>query len=77
MCSLQIARCVYDAEMHEAEELVPNIDEHDVGNHLTVVHYIEDIYSFYRKSKVMSCVPTDYMSCQSDINKKMCTILID
>ena len=64
--------------MHEAEaEPVPNIDEHDTGNQLCVVEYIEDIYSFYRKTEVQSCVPTDYMSRQADINEKMRAILID
>lgn len=73
----EIARRVFDAEMQEAEEPVPNIDEHDVGNQLAVVDYIEDIYSFYRKTEVQSCVPADYMSRQSDINEKMRAILID
>lgn len=68
----------FDAEMHEAEaEPVPNIDEHDTGNQLCVVEYIEDIYSFYRKTEVQSCVPADYMSRQADINEKMRAILID
>jgi len=74
---LQIARRVYDAEMHEAEEPVPNIDEHDTGNQLAVVEYIEDIYGFYRKAEIQSCVPPDYMCRQSDINEKMRAILID
>lgn len=73
----EIARRVFDAEMQEAVEPVPNIDEHDVGNQLAVVDYIEDIYSFYRKTEVQSCVPADYMSRQSDINEKMRAILID
>lgn len=73
----EIARRVYDAEMHEAEEPVPNIDEHDTGNQLAVVEYVEDIYSFYRKSEIQSCVPADYMCRQSDINEKMRAILID
>jgi hypothetical protein len=63
--------------MHEAEEPVPNIDEHDTGNQLAVVEYIEDIYGFYRKTEIQSCVPADYMSRQSDINEKMRAILID
>jgi hypothetical protein len=49
---MQIARRVYDADMHEAEEPVPNIDEHDTGNQLAVVEYIEDIYGFYRKTEI-------------------------
>jgi hypothetical protein len=63
MCGSQIARRVYDAKMHKAEELVPNIDEHDVSNQLIVDYYIVDIYSFYQKSEVQSCVPTNYTSC--------------
>ncbi len=46
-----------DAEMQEAE--VPtevNIDQHDIGNQLAVVDYIEDIYTFYRKTEVCSIV---------------------
>jgi hypothetical protein len=75
---MQAACGVFDAEMHEAQpEPVPNIDEHDTGNQLCVVEYIEDIYSFYRKTEVQSCVPADYMSRQSDINEKMRAILVD
>jgi len=75
---MQAACGVFDAEMHEAQpEPVPNIDEHDTGNQLCVVEYIEDIYSFYRKTEVHSCVPADYMSRQSDINEKMRAILFD
>ncbi len=46
-----------DAEMQEAE--VPtevNIDQHDIANQLAVVDYIEDIYTFYRKTEVCSIV---------------------
>jgi hypothetical protein len=67
-----------DAEMQEAE--VPtevNIDQHDIGNQLAVVDYIEDIYTFYRKTEVQSCVPPNYMTQQADINEKMRAILID
>jgi hypothetical protein len=44
-----------DAEMQEAE--VPtevNIDQHDIGNQLAVVDYVEDIYTFYHKIEVSS-----------------------
>lgn len=69
----------YEVEMEEAEEQepLPNIDEDDIGNHLAVVDYVEDIYSFYKKSEIQSCVSPDYMNRQSDINEKMRAILID
>ncbi|CAM6044825.1 unnamed protein product [Sphagnum compactum] len=66
-----------DAEMQEAEVPVSNIDQHDIGNQLAVVDYVEDIYTFYRKTEVESCVPADYMTRQADINEKMRAILID
>ncbi len=43
-----------DAEMQEAEVPVSNIDQHDIGNQLAVVDYVEDIYTFYRKIEVSS-----------------------
>jgi cyclin B len=43
-----------DAEMQEAEVPVSNIDQHDIGNQLAVVDYVEDIYTFYRKTEVSS-----------------------
>ncbi|OAE31750.1 hypothetical protein AXG93_4874s1130 [Marchantia polymorpha subsp. ruderalis] len=67
----------HDTEMLEADEQVPNIDEADIGNQLAVVDYVEDIYSFYRKAEVQSCVAPDYMTRQADINDKMRAILID
>ncbi|KAL3678048.1 hypothetical protein R1sor_021004 [Riccia sorocarpa] len=67
----------HDTEMLEAEEQIVNIDEADVDNQLAVVDYVEDIYSFYRKAEVQSCVAPDYMSRQADINDKMRAILID
>ncbi|CAK9255858.1 unnamed protein product [Sphagnum jensenii] len=66
-----------DAEMQEAEMPVSNIDQHDIGNQLAVVDYVEDIYTFYHKIEVQSCVPADYMTRQADINEKMRAILID
>ncbi|KAH8975113.1 hypothetical protein BDL97_01G139500 [Sphagnum fallax] len=41
-----------DAEMQEAEMPVSNIDQHDIGNQLAVVDYVEDIYTFYHKIEV-------------------------
>ena len=31
---------------------MPNIDAEDVGNQLAVVDFVEDIYTFYRKTEV-------------------------
>lgn len=42
----------FDAEMAEAEDLLPNIDIGDLDNQLAVVEYVEDIYKFYRKIEV-------------------------
>ncbi|KAH9565063.1 hypothetical protein CY35_04G058300 [Sphagnum magellanicum] len=64
-----------DAETQEAA--VSDIDQHDIGNQLAVVDYIEDIYTFYRKTEVQSCVPADYMDRQAEIKEKMRAILID
>lgn len=44
-------------EMEEAEEPLPNIDEDDFDNQLAVVDYVEDIYSFYRKTEVSHTEP--------------------
>ncbi len=41
-----------DAETQEAA--VSDIDQHDIGNQLAVVDYVEDIYTFYRKTEVSS-----------------------
>jgi hypothetical protein len=54
------------------EEVAPDIDSCDAGNSLAVVEYVDEIYSFYRRSEVnlletpvkiflllQSCVPTD------------------
>eukprot|EP00250_Pteridium_aquilinum_P019459 c24441_g2_i1 orf=50-1633(-) len=67
----------FEVEMEEAEEPLPNIDAQDVGNQLAVVDYVEDIYSFYRKTEIQSSVPPEYMASQSDINEKMRGILVD
>ncbi|KAI5072585.1 hypothetical protein GOP47_0012691 [Adiantum capillus-veneris] len=60
-----------------AEDPVANIDADDVGNQLAVVDYIDDIYSFYRRTEKQSCVPPNYMSQQVHINEKMRAVLID
>ncbi|CAL9782682.1 unnamed protein product [Musa acuminata subsp. burmannicoides] len=58
-------------------ETIPDIDGCDLDNPLAVVEYVEDIYTFYRKTEVTSCVRPDYMPHQFDINEKMRAILID
>ena len=40
----------YEVEMEEAEEALPNIDEKDEENPMSVVEYVEDIYDFYRET---------------------------
>ncbi|GLJ41031.1 hypothetical protein SUGI_0849470 [Cryptomeria japonica] len=64
-------------EIDEAEDPATDIDEEDKGNPLAVVDYVNDIYSFYRETEVLSCVPSDYMAHQPAINEKMRAILVD
>ncbi|KAI5074470.1 hypothetical protein GOP47_0010431 [Adiantum capillus-veneris] len=59
------------------EEVLPSIDANDVNDQLAVVDYVEDIYSFYRRTEAQSCVPPDYMSRQTKINHNMRAILVD
>ncbi|KAL2988362.1 hypothetical protein AAZX31_11G082700 [Glycine max] len=59
------------------EETVLDIDTCDANNPLAVVDYIEDLYAHYRKLEGTSCVSSDYMAQQSDINERMRAILID
>ncbi|KAJ7530908.1 hypothetical protein O6H91_14G024400 [Diphasiastrum complanatum] len=66
-----------NTEKTKLENALPNIDEADVRNALAVTDYVEDIYSFYRKTEVESCASSSYMSNQADINDKMRAILID
>ncbi|XP_010266169.1 PREDICTED: G2/mitotic-specific cyclin-2-like [Nelumbo nucifera] len=65
----------------EMEDIVTepemDIDSGDKKNPLAVVEYIEDIYSYYRKTENCSCVSPNYMMQQFDINQKMRAILID
>ncbi|KAH7366297.1 hypothetical protein KP509_18G071600 [Ceratopteris richardii] len=65
------------AEEKEEVLKLPSIDAADVNDQLAVVDYIEDIYSFYRKTEAKSCVPPDYMSRQTTINHNMRAILVD
>ncbi|XP_074577002.1 G2/mitotic-specific cyclin-2-like [Curcuma longa] len=67
-----------DVEMEDRIlDSFPDIDSCDSTNPLAVVEYVEDIYTFYRKTEVTSCVSPDYMSQQFDINEKMRAILVD
>eukprot|EP00249_Psilotum_nudum_P012953 c24068_g3_i1 orf=444-1955(-) len=68
---------VIESNKVDTEEPIPSIDDAEIGNPLAVVDYVEDIYSFYRKSEMQSCVAPDYMSSQAEINDKMRAILID
>ncbi|CAM8974630.1 unnamed protein product [Rhodiola kirilowii] len=60
-----------------AEDRVINIDSPDKKNPLAVVEYIDDMYKYYKKVEITSCVSPNYMSQQSDINERMRGILID
>ncbi|KMZ76269.1 Cyclin-B2-2 [Zostera marina] len=60
----------------EMEDII-DIDSSDHNNPLALVDYVEDIYTFYRKTEESGCVSPDYMTNQSDINEKMRAILID
>ncbi|XP_062229864.1 cyclin-B2-2-like [Phragmites australis] len=66
-----------EIEMEDIEDAAPNIDSCDAGNSLAVVEYVDEIYSFYRRTEGSSCVAPNYMSSQTDINEKMRGILID
>jgi cyclin B len=66
-----------EMETEEAEDPVLNIDEGDAGNPLAAVDYIQDMSRFYRQTEVLSCVPPDYMSRQTDINHIMRDFVVD
>ncbi|EEC81339.1 hypothetical protein OsI_24522 [Oryza sativa Indica Group] len=66
-----------EIEMEDIEEAAPDIDSCDANNSLAVVEYVDEIYSFYRRSEGLSCVSPNYMLSQNDINEKMRGILID
>ncbi|KAF4373795.1 hypothetical protein F8388_007701 [Cannabis sativa] len=61
----------------EEEDPITDIDSCDRKNPLAVVDYVEDIYAFYRKMEGFSCVSSDYLGQQYDINERMRSILID
>ncbi|XP_020084579.1 cyclin-B2-1-like isoform X2 [Ananas comosus] len=67
-----------EVEMEDlVEEPIPDIDGFDSSNPLAAVDYVEEIYSFYKRTEVAGCAHLDYMSNQFDINEKMRAILID
>lgn len=41
-----------EIEMEDIEEAAPDIDSCDANNSLAVVEYVDEIYSFYRRSEV-------------------------
>ncbi|KAE8724738.1 Cyclin-B2-4 [Hibiscus syriacus] len=66
-----------DIEMEDMEESIVDIDCSDSNNPLAVVEYVDEIYAYYKKTEVSSCVSPNYMDRQFDINEKMRAILID
>ncbi|PHU05689.1 Cyclin-B2-4, partial [Capsicum chinense] len=74
----EIDRMDEEIVMEDAEDWsVVDIDSSDKKNELTVVEYIDDIYSYYKKAEIAGCVLPNYMEQQFDINKRMRGILID
>ncbi|CAI0382147.1 unnamed protein product [Linum tenue] len=65
------------SEEEEGQDSVVDIDACDKNNPLAVTEYINDLYTFYRKSEVTSAVSPRYMANQFDINERMRGILID
>ncbi|KAK8314939.1 hypothetical protein V6Z11_D01G204700 [Gossypium hirsutum] len=66
-----------DIEMEDMENSIIDIDCSDSKDPLAVVEYVDDIYAYYKKTEVSSCVSPNYMDRQFDINEKMRAILID
>ncbi|KAL3340715.1 hypothetical protein AABB24_029047 [Solanum stoloniferum] len=74
----EIDRMDEEIEMEDAEDWsIVDIDSPDKKNSLAVVEYINDIYAYYKKAEIVSCVPPNYMEQQFDINERMRGILID
>ncbi|WMV27826.1 hypothetical protein MTR67_021211 [Solanum verrucosum] len=74
----EIDRMDEEIEMEDAEDWsIVDIDSPDKKNSLAVVEYIDDIYAYYKKAEIVSCVPPNYMEQQFDINERMRGILID
>ncbi|CAL1383681.1 unnamed protein product [Linum trigynum] len=65
------------ASEEEGQDSIVDIDGCDENNPLAVTEYIDDLYTFYRKSEVTSAVSPNYMANQFDINERMRGILID
>ncbi|KAK8567893.1 hypothetical protein V6N12_006461 [Hibiscus sabdariffa] len=61
----------------EMEAPITDIDCSDSNDPLAVVEYVDDIYAYYKKTELSSCVSPNYMVRQFDINEKMRAILID
>ncbi|XP_078150693.1 G2/mitotic-specific cyclin S13-7-like [Carex rostrata] len=62
-----------------SEKSNPGIDEidlPDVFNHLAVVEYVQDLYTFYKQQQHVGR-PIDYMEKQTHINPKLRAILVD
>ncbi|XP_057820921.2 G2/mitotic-specific cyclin S13-7 isoform X1 [Cryptomeria japonica] len=59
------------------ETLVPDIDEADADDPMCIRDYVQDIYSFYRQTEVMSSVQGDYLSRQFEVTVSMRRILVD
>ncbi|PIN17206.1 G2/Mitotic-specific cyclin A [Handroanthus impetiginosus] len=66
-----------DIDGEEEEEPVMDIDSCDKKNPLAVTEYINELYAYYKKTEISSCVPPNYMAQQFDINERMRGILID
>ncbi|XP_051140325.1 G2/mitotic-specific cyclin-2-like isoform X1 [Andrographis paniculata] len=64
-------------DIFEEEEAVVDIDAADKSDPLAVVDYIEELYSYYKKIEMSSCVSPEYMMHQFDINERMRAILVD
>lgn len=63
--------------MEDMENSIIDIDCSDSKDPLAVVEYVDEIYAYYKKTEVSSCVSPNYMDRQFDINEKMRAILID
>lgn len=69
---------VEEVEMEDIDgEPIMDIDGPDARNPLAVAEYVEELYAYYRRTEISSCVSPDYMAQQFDINHKMRAILID
>ncbi|XP_021732198.1 G2/mitotic-specific cyclin-2-like [Chenopodium quinoa] len=66
-----------DGPMLDIDGSILDIDSGDQNNPLAVTEYVHDIYTYYKKVENTSCVPSNYMDSQPDINEKMRAILID